>query len=293
MEEIMNLKRKKTKYVLLMLISIMILMIISCSSESQILANQKDERFTRSDNVLYLTIEHSFETDNIKLFTQSYSEYGVEIIASYCNIVYLNMYRYLTMITYDPDLINEDALISLFTEDRNIGWPGRTPCWTENGIVTVNLLKGNSDAEINNFINAYSEFDVELLYKDRLSNRIKIHFNCDKVNYLSFLNTLEQDNRIQDISITRHVPGWTQGELLAVLNINENTDDYISTYLENFITDYQEQIQKCIILLNGSDILIVKLTFDYHLIDEFEILELIQNDDRVKIANFNSYSYFY
>ena len=275
----MNRKKTKQNVVVLAMIVVLSMAMMNCTNDVPTGSTQNG----RATGELYASIYYSSESDNLAHLTKTFSKYEVEIIASYLIQTNVIEFAYLTNITFNPDLITGDSLMNLLNEDPVIRWTGLTPNWSQ-GDVTISLAEGNSEEVIEDFLLSYAEYEMGLKYVDRLSDRIRVTFNYNLVNNLLLLNMLDKDPRVNYTSIDRQVPEWEQGILIVILSNPE--------FLEEFVSDYNEQIQKYsyIVYANTNNVL-VTLTFDHHEIDEFDFLQIIQNDYRVENAEFSLYVY--
>jgi len=275
----MNRKKTKQNVVVLAMIVVLSMAMMNCTNDVPTGSTQNG----RATGELYASIYYSSESDNLAHLTKTFSKYEVEIIASYLIQTNVIEFAYLTNITFNPDLITGDSLMNLLNEDPVIRWTGLTPNWSQ-GDVTISLAEGNSEEVIEDFLLSYAEYEMGLNYVDRLSDRIRVTFNYNLVNNLLLLNMLDKDPRVNYTSIDRQIPEWEQGEILVFL--------CDPSLLEEFVTDYDEQIQKYSYQnLENTNQVFVALTFDHHEIDEFDFLLIIQNDHRVVSAEFNLKNY--
>ena len=275
---IMSRETGYVKHIITSLVMIVLMsVLLSCTSDLFTKSNNEGN----SDGKLYAWIEHSDEKDILRHLVKKYSKYNLRITESYKVPIYLFMYQYIANITFNDNSISEEALMKLLNKDQNIRGVSLTPEWTE-GDITLSLSNGNSESEVEEILHSYAKYEIELKYRDRVSDRIRVSFNYELVNYLVILNILEKDNRIYHASINRHVPEWELGVLLVFLSDIE--------YLEEFVSDYQEQIQEYSYHPSPGQVFMT-ITFDYIEIDEYEFLEIIQYDHRVDGAGFNYFHY--
>ena len=133
------------------------------------------------------------------------------------------------------------------------------------------------DYLLNDFLAVYNEYDLEVLFHDKVFNRFHFSFNTDKIEQTDIMNLLRQDNYVEFVVYYMRLPDWSQGFIIVKLYENVNIDEFIFTYA-NFGFS----------LTSSNPAFNFNLfSFNHTLIDEFLFLELIKNDNRVECAEFS------
>ena len=131
---------------------------------------------------------------------------------------------------------------------------------------------------LDEFIETYAEYDLTItFYNERLGNSFRFSFDDEKIDKFEFLEMIKNDQRVISATI---LPNWIQGLMDAQLH-----DHVRDEALEEFLFTYSEYELKIV-----SQILTVNIftfSFNMELVDEFDLLDMMWNDDRVIWAGFD------
>ena len=141
------------------------------------------------------------------------------------------------------------------------------------------------DEALEDFLQTYAKYDLSVIFYDRLGNRFRLSFDHKKVNEFKFLEMIQNDQRVISASLKGILPNWIQGKIgvrLFDYVRNDIFDEFLYTYADyELIIDYQVSIEANYF----------QFSFNMELVDEFDFLEMLQNDERVMIASFNYFHY--
>ncbi|MCL2065625.1 MAG: hypothetical protein FWG98_14805 [Candidatus Cloacimonetes bacterium] len=151
--------------------------------------------------------------------------------------------------------------------------------WTS-GELYAKLNEDIKDEALEEFLLSYSEYELKIIFHDRLGNRFRFSFDYEKINEFKFLELMKNDQRVIWIRFQGQLPDWAPGIIIAQLHAHVREE-----LLEEFLNSYSEYELK--IDFQVLKINYFRFLFNYEIIDEFDFLLKIQNDDRVIWAVFN------
>ena len=186
-------------------------------------------------------------------------------------------------VTFNKLLIETDVMYELLENDKNIEWVSLEPRWTRNRIV-IELSSDINKDTVDEFVLSYAEYEMEKLYYDRMGNSIYVSFNFEIIDEFSLKDILSNDSRVRNARIAYSLPNWAQGILVAHLYDHIRDD-----VLDEFVLSYAEYELK--IVFQVLEVNYFQFSFNMDLVDEFDFLEMMMDDDRVIMAGFNEFDY--
>jgi|GEM_PF-2529228 len=245
--------------VIILLVLVVFTVIMGCSSP---MTTNNDREFVMG--TLYLMSYLS--EDDFDDFIHSYEKYEMRVLSREIRWPY-DFIR----ISYNQIFIEEQSLLELLENDHRVHWVSKFPDWTQ-GEMTVHLLEKVDKENLEDFLQDYSEYELKILFYDRIRNRIRISFDHKAIDEYDFMRILGADSRVKHSNFRESLPDWDQGKLIIVFkNSDENVDEFVKTY-----SDYEMKL-----LNHFPEIKMAFFSFNHYIVDEFDLYDMVKDDPRV------------
>ena len=187
-------------------------------------------------------------------------------------------------LNFNNTLIEQQKFIELLEEECFVISASSNPPWKK-GEMTVKLSDNVTGDLLDDFLLSYSDYKVELIFHDRIKNRIQISFDHNLIDEHDFLLLLIKDSRVGPTTQYGYrIPDW-EPELLFVW-----FHDFVAeSEIELLLQSYSMYDVKISTVINTTTHFSCIIHFNENLINEFDIHDIFRNNPMVYIVQFLYY----
>ena len=269
-------KKLITKFAVLILLCILICATIFSIAACSITNPKKTQKIIGE---LYACLNIHSDSE-IEKFLHSYRNHELKITHRN-HRAFSQVFSYVRL-TYNTYLEDVGELIEVLIDDERINWVS-SETYFPKGELIIHLLDNIKEEKFIDFFLSYSDYDLKLLFHDKISNRIRIFYDREMMNEFDFIELLEKDNRVRWAFFEPYLPDWEQGTIFGRF-FEQVTDDEIDSIIQIWSEKYE------VIIGTGIGRGFFTIYFDYVIFDEFELLKNIIDNPKVDYATFNYYA---
>ena len=212
------------------------------------------------------------DENTINEFLESYAIYEPKIIKIQANAR--------ITISFNYHFISGNKLVEIMNHDPKIAWATLNPAWYP-GEIVVKLNENLNNESLSIILDAFSEWELKLLSQAKSIDYYRFSFNHKKIDEFEIRALFENNSLIEWADFYGPYRRWNTGRLIVTF------DYFVSEYdLTDFISSYSEWDLKIDVNWFEATKMIL-FRFNHMLIDEFEFLDIMNNDHRVRRASFN------
>ena len=255
----LKLKSKKVKILItLLMVTTVLIATMSCTDKSPI--GPGKGRIT-----VQLLVYQNQKTD-LNEFLYSYREYDLLMIDYHWEA------SYIVNFSFDRNLINEIELLRIFSNDPRVVRAELEPFYEwVSGEFVARLKDEIKDHAFDDFLLSYEEYELKVIFHDKLYNRIKFSFDHQKIDQILFHELIRNDDRVWWLGYNTQLPDWFQGVIELRLHDHIRDDNLV-----DFLLSYSEFDISFILRNEITNEFYVR--FDQNFVDEFEVLFKLKDD---------------
>ena len=142
------------------------------------------------------------------------------------------------------------------------------------------LAPNIQDEKLEEFLQYYSKYELEVFFKDLRQNCYHFSFNSDKISAKEMLNLIKEHPNVLNASLNLRLLNWENGWIRI-------QPDYSNKNFEinEFLSSYSKYNLK--LILSSFDLL---FSFNNDIVNDFTFLNIIHNDPRVLSARLHYYN---